>query len=190
VSIIQEALKKAQDTYLKKTAPKKEPVQELQKDNIVNTQTEHFSMPVPAHHAVMPLPILLIASIIILTVLIGFGFKSFSSGHKTDPAKEPSSYQETSIKQISKEPVQDIAPEAEGIISPFRRTIPSSFMAGGTPELVLNGIMYLQEGPKAIINSTVVREGDLISGATVKAINKNNVLLSFNDSEITLTLRE
>ena len=54
--------------------------------------------------------------------------------------------------------------------------------------------MYIKEKPKAIINGTVVREGDVISGAFVTSITENNVLLKYNNSdnqvEMVLKLKE
>jgi len=54
--------------------------------------------------------------------------------------------------------------------------------------------MYVEEKPKAIINGTVVREGDVISGATVTSITENNVLLKYNNNdnhvEVALKLKE
>lgn len=195
MSIIQEALKKAQETYLKRTTDKKEPAQELPRDNIVTARSDRK---VPPHHTTAPLPIV-IAAIVIIAVLAVFGLRSFFSAGPEAGLKEPASRQEVSLKQVpetssiskSSSGIQGILPSVDDVTSPLRRTLSSTFMADRTvPELVLNGIMYLQEGPKAIINSTVVREGDVVSGATVKVINRNNVLLNFNDSEITLTLNE
>ena len=57
------------------------------------------------------------------------------------------------------------------------------------PMFDLNGIMFLENGPKAIINNVVVEEGDVISGALVAEIHSQNVLLKFDDSEITLKLK-
>jgi len=57
------------------------------------------------------------------------------------------------------------------------------------PNFALNGIMYLESGPRAIINNTVVEAGDSIRGAKVVNIGKTSVTLLFEDSEIKLTLR-
>ena len=58
------------------------------------------------------------------------------------------------------------------------------------PNLILNGIMYLEERPQAIINDSVVGVGDMVSGAKVLSIDKASVFLSFNDMAITLTLKK
>jgi type II secretory pathway component PulC len=57
------------------------------------------------------------------------------------------------------------------------------------PELVLNGIMYLEIGPCAIINDAIVEEGDIVKGARVTKINKKSVVLEYNNVEITLSLK-
>lgn len=57
------------------------------------------------------------------------------------------------------------------------------------PGLTLNGIMYIEEGPRAIINNSIVDVGDLVSGAKVTKINPKNVVLEYNDVEITLNLK-
>jgi len=57
-------------------------------------------------------------------------------------------------------------------------------------QFILNGIMYLNTGSRAIINNSVVMEGDTISGAKIMRINKRNVVLNFNNLEITLSLKQ
>jgi len=53
---------------------------------------------------------------------------------------------------------------------------------------VLNGIMQLVDGPRAIINDIIVGEGEEIRGAKVEKIKKDSVLLNYNDSEIALNI--
>lgn len=66
---------------------------------------------------------------------------------------------------------------------------PGSVVRSEPPDLVLNGIMYLETGPRAIINNNIVQEGDMIGGATIVLINKNSVILRYNNVEITLNLK-
>jgi hypothetical protein len=56
------------------------------------------------------------------------------------------------------------------------------------PDLTLNGIMYLEEGPRAIINNFIVEIGDFVSGAKVTRINRQSVILEYENVEITLSL--
>lgn len=58
------------------------------------------------------------------------------------------------------------------------------------PKFQLNGIMYIESGPKAIVNGSLVKEGDLISGAVVKKIGKQEVVLSYEDVEILLNMND
>ena len=72
------------------------------------------------------------------------------------------------------------------------RHVKSAF-AGKTlisPNLALNGIMYLAERPQAIINDSVVMVGDTVGGAKVTRITNSSVLLNYNDADITLTLTQ
>jgi hypothetical protein len=57
------------------------------------------------------------------------------------------------------------------------------------PELVLSGIMYLESGPRAIINNVIVGKGDTICGAIVRVINRKSVVLESGDTEVTLNLK-
>ena len=57
------------------------------------------------------------------------------------------------------------------------------------PEFVLNGIMYLEGSPRAIINDSMVEEGEMVNGARVVKIDKKNVLLEYNGAEIILGLK-
>ena len=50
--------------------------------------------------------------------------------------------------------------------------------------------MYLEEGPQAIINDALVREGDIVNSATVTKINKDSVVLTLSDVEMTLILKK
>jgi hypothetical protein len=58
-----------------------------------------------------------------------------------------------------------------------------------SPRLVLNGIMYLEEGPRAIINNFIVGLGDSVSGAKIAKITHQNVILEYENVEITLSLK-
>lgn len=89
---------------------------------------------------------------------------------ETAPAE---SHQETIYKKV--EPAVPPSPVSDV------RSVP--------PDLALNGIMYLDTNPRAIINNAIVGKGDMVSGATVTAINKKSVILTYNDVEITLNLK-
>ncbi|GEM_PF-5580582 len=56
-------------------------------------------------------------------------------------------------------------------------------------KFVLSGIMYLDGGSKAIMDNSIVREGDMVSGALVKKIEKNSVLLESMGLEFRIDLK-
>jgi hypothetical protein len=56
-------------------------------------------------------------------------------------------------------------------------------------EFILNGIMYLEGSPRAIINDAMVGIDDTVSGAKVIKIEKRYVVLQYNGAEITLDLK-
>jgi hypothetical protein len=55
---------------------------------------------------------------------------------------------------------------------------------------VLNGIMYLVDGPRAIINDIIVGEGESVGGAKVQKIKKDQVVLEYDDSEVELSINK
>lgn len=110
---------------------------------------------------------------LVLTVRL-FGGKVIGSGR--DLVIEGASHQEVTYKPMTAE-----GGSVQGS--------PVSTKMQGVPELVLNGIMYLEAGPRAIINDTMVEEGDEVSGAKVVRINRRNVVLAFNNTEINIDLK-
>ena len=54
--------------------------------------------------------------------------------------------------------------------------------------LVLSGIIYNNSSPIAVINKKPVKIGDFIDGARVVKINKKDVILELNGSEIVLNV--
>lgn len=185
MSIIQEALKKAQTTYIKeiiKEVPQQKP----------DTGTD------PAvqkhHHAMVPFA-RLIPGVILLILIAGFGLNSFFS---KNPAEIPTDKQRQNVSY--KSALKDIALEnpsvalmgiqAQSMVSPIKSVVSSGTALVHAPDLELNGIMYMQETPRAIINGNMVEVGESVSGAKIDAINKDSVLLNYNDLEITLKLKE
>ena len=185
MSIIQEALKKAQTTYTKevvKAASSQKP--DIGVDPAVQKP----------HHAAIPFT-KLIPGMILLTLIAGFGLNSFFSKY---PAEAPKDRPHHNVSY--KSAVKDVALtnpsnaglgiKAQVIASPIKSVILSSAAFVNAPDLELNGIMYLQDRPRAIINGNMVEVGESVSGAKVDAINRNSVLLNYNDLEITLKLKE
>ena len=53
----------------------------------------------------------------------------------------------------------------------------------------LNGIMYTPTSPQAIINDTIVTEGDMVSGFSVVKISPESVMVSSGEEEFELELQ-
>jgi len=185
VSIIQEALKKAQTTYTKevvKAAP-------LQKPDIgagpAAQKPRHSAIPFTK----------LIPGVVLLILIAGFGLNSFfSKDHTETPKDRP--HQNVSYKPAVKNAAvknlsgAHLGIRTEDIASPVKSAISSGAAFVHAPDLELNGIMYLQERPRAIINGNMVEVGESVSGARIGAITRDSVLLNYNDLEITLKLKE
>lgn len=58
------------------------------------------------------------------------------------------------------------------------------------PNFILNGIMYMDDKPFAILNGYILEEGDELNGATVMAIERDYVLLNLKDNKIKLKLNQ
>ena len=153
MSIVQEALKKAQNIRQPNAAERPDKI--------------NFG------------PIVLM---IVFIVLLGVTIKqvSFSSG------KSNSSIGSTLTAAIYKpmsslDMKSGLSPTAE----PYSQPKPGDAKEKN-PGFVLNGIMELVDGPKAIVNNVIVGIGDVIGGATVKKIDKDKVILQKKDSVMTL----
>lgn len=183
MSIIQEALKKAQMTYAKE-AIKMEPPKNVDTDIVVNRPrrlTTSFAKLIPG--------------VALLVLVAGFGLNSFLSKSSVESRRD-GSYHDVSYKTIVRDdslrkmPDPGIGIRAEDIAPSVKSVISSGTAFVHAPDLELNGIMYLQERPRAIINGNIVGIGESVNGARIDAINSNNVLLNYDNLEITLKLKE
>lgn len=175
MSIVQEALKKAQNYIDEQKASQKENIEEPKRNAGISDKKRHKIIP------------LFFAGFIILSI---FAVKQFLPLGKfrltTPPAKsdpvDAASRQEVSYKAIT--------PRIEPVPLPDPTPLHEIRKVTSAPNLVLNGIMYFSDGPQAVINGSRVAEGGIIGGAKVVRINKNNVVLNLDDLEITLNLKE
>ncbi|MDP3804632.1 MAG: hypothetical protein Q8Q87_03665 [Candidatus Omnitrophota bacterium] len=122
--------------------------------------------------------------LIVFIALLGVTIKqaSFSSG-KSD-SRAGSALTEAIYKPISS---LDMKSGDYPVAEPFTSSAPKpTAVSGKFPNFILNGIMELADGPRAIINNVIVATGDMIGGATVKKIDKDRVLLQKDDSVVTL----
>lgn len=190
MSIIQEALKRAQYNYVgRKSLPqaRKESGQEP-------------AIPVPAE--VLDVRIITkkiavaVFVIALLALAVSFGIRTLFSKIVTMDKERRS--KDSIVAAQKTEPDKTVPPSpSSGAVERATENPLALALFGKTnqsPNLVLNGIMYTEEKPKAIINGTVVREGDVISGASVASITENSVLLKYNNNsnqvEVTLKLKE
>ncbi len=188
MSIIQEALKKIQ--YNIETHQKPQ-----QKDKIDDTiflkKPINLTQKTMSHGNNFKLTISLF---IIFIILAGLAVKQLLIDRKTDkkikmPAetyvRSPSSYQEVIYKSISKAEIKSEQKNAN--LGQIAGQIIETNLKH--PDLSLNGIMYLEDGPRAIINNSIVEVGNTVAGATVTRIDRKSVALESNGVEITLNLK-
>ncbi len=164
MSIINEALKKAQEANKQRVNVAADQVPEPSAGAPSNTQVsslpavsrQGFKRPAKIRRF---LPVLMVVVIISGTLLF---FKSF-------------------FKKVSKvEPIKEETRQASAPVSPSKN-------APDLPTLNLSGIVYDNERPYAIVNNKVLSKGDMIEGATLIEINRASVKFVFNDKEFELS---
>lgn len=176
MSIIQEALRKAQGEYVEKKMPP------VVKEEVVHPRPDNWSpqgikKSTPAHLPIRKLGLPALVAVLTMSLLIyGIGLSlRYSRSHTKDVVVTKTA------KTVS-------PPKAQPISLPKVETI--DLMPSSPPTFVLNGIMYVEDKPQAIINGHVLEEGDKINGATVLVIEKDCVLLSINDANMKLELNK
>lgn len=171
MSIIQEALEKAQSDakpavreVVKAPVIKKAPV--AKKSSTANKKT--------------------LMAVMLLALM---AFAVFSAGRFLSKAGNGTSADNS--QEVSYRPIIKGQAESPGAIGGRERTGASheTLKAPESPKLVLNGIMYLEEDPRAIINNFIVGLGDSVSGAKITRINRQSVILEYENVEITLSLK-
>jgi len=191
MSIIQEALKKAQE----RPADEQADVQKKEAEDSAVFVSDIFVEKRPAPQAAWPasrrsrnkrMPAATVIAAAITAALIvaiaALALSSRNAGSKVGLKEDESavSHQDVTYKRIA--PDKAAAPGAN---------VPAKAPdATSAPKLVLNGIMYIDENPRAIINNAIVRQGGTVAGATVLKINERSVILKNGFVEITLTLKE
>lgn len=185
MSIIQEALKKAQGQTKEaaggeRSAPKERPP--AAETIFGKTPVAKTRKPYPKD-GLKPMVIFLGLLIAAIIFLIGLSISNSRNAGKALAAKKASSTQEVQYKPIAK--VE--AKPKETAVSEVNTLVKTA--DAECPDLVLNGIMYLEIGPRAIINDSIVEEGDTVKGARVTRINRKSVVLEYDNVEITLNLK-
>ena len=190
MSIIQEALKRAQYNYAgKKSLPQAHDGPGQEPAMLATAET--FDVRVVTKKIAI-----IVYTIVLLALVTGFGIRALFSKMVTIDKERRSKDLIVAAKKMGPDkavPFFISSGAAERATEKLSASA-SSGQADQSPDLVLNGIMYVEEKPKAIINGMVVREGDVISGATVTSITEKSVLLKYNNNdnqvEVTLKLKE
>ena len=188
MSIIQEALRRAQYDYaVKKSLPQ-----------VHEEPRQAPATPAPAEaldaRVITKKIAAIVYVIVLLSLVTGFGIRAlFSKIAAMDKERKSSNL----IVAVQKAPPDKaISPSiSSGAVERAATETSSASVSSGQanqpPNLVLNGIMYVEEKLKAIINGTVVRVGDVIDGAVVTSITEKNVLLKYNnnDNQVEVSLK-
>ncbi len=170
MSIIQEALKKIE----KPEGPQAGKDEgKLENKDVKPVLRQEINKPAPAAGAAAPKYVYYTITAALLVVLAGIVIKASHSA--------PSGSSPVAIKKPA-----PILPKIERLEEPARPLRRRENTAG----FVLNGIMQLVDGPRAIINDIIVGEGETINGAKVEKIKKDGVLLKYNDSEVDLNINK
>ncbi|MCX5680198.1 MAG: hypothetical protein NTZ95_06060 [Candidatus Omnitrophica bacterium] len=163
MSIIQEALKKIEKP--------EESYEEKRQDKPVFTPD--IKKPSPDREAIGPKYVYYVITAVLLIILAGIVIRISYSSPSSVPVPEPKKTEFILPKIERREESSSPARRRENI--------------GG---FVLNGIMYLVDGPRAIINDIIVGEGEMVSGAKVEKIKKDSVILNYKNSEVALNINK
>lgn len=203
MSIIQEALRKSQNDYLRKKTPEPSRIirlspvpQKIDAQNKIEPvkvkQGKIKSNKVKLNRKENKLTVFWFVSLIILVIMAAIAiilFLSYVSYRLSVRQKIHQAVQlppaVVRLAPVTEETVFEPVPQAnakqEGKAS-------VDVTKERPPNFILNGIMHLEDGPKAIINGYIVDKGDKINGATVMDINEDSVLVSLDDSKVKLKL--
>ena len=169
MSIIQEALKKAQKT-------------DVSPDPIIaalpiatGPENKVAGRKNPAFYA---------TTLISVVVVFAIGYFASSHSHKKAPIIVKNKPVVIETVEKPELPVTNISwNEKPNIIEPVKNLFNQS------GDLVLSGIMHLEDGPRAIINNSMVAAGDTVGEAMIVSITDNSVVLKKGNSEIVLNLK-
>lgn len=124
-----------------------------------------------------------IMGIVIIIILSGYLFMQktglFSAGKKTRRGSK-----ENFLQALFKPHKQEKNPKKAS--SPPPKPAPERTYPSDPMRLVLEGIMLSDDENTALINGQICIVGDIIEGALIEAINKKEVLLSYQGQKITL----
>lgn len=179
MSVIQDALRKAQGEYVEKKIPR------IIKEAAPRPKIEVRTLRETKKTTSLRLPVL---TVILIGLLLIYGLK-LSLQYSTIPEKNTkvSDKVEATALRHGNTATSPSAAKREDSFNP-PKIGPANLITPRPSNFVLNGIMYVENKPQAIINGYVLEEGDKINGAVVLIIEKDCVLLDFNDANIKLEL--
>ena len=196
MSIIQEALKKAQKTTSgsRFTAAAKVPVEIEEKEAIVKVVKEELratSKKNSVKSVLYGLAFLMVLSVIAVGYFSSISSKA-SSGDKIMVKAEAEKSPKTALSEdkasiFDTNTMFNLTQKAPTPPAPAQ---PITVKVIQDEDLSLSGIMHLEDGPRAIINNTTVAEGDRIEGALVVSIADNQVILTRKNMDIVLHLKK
>lgn len=184
MSIIQEALKKA-DQHIKDHGKAVQPAEPTRSQAVAPAPSEQTSQSSPAARR-DPKAVVILLVVLIATALLA---ASHLFPRKNIPAKSSDGGLASKSEELPALPsaiFQQPKSSAAAGASPAQE---QEEKKPAPPEFVLNGIMYLEGNPRAIINDVMVEAGDIVGGARVVKIEKKSVLLQHNGAEISLDLK-
>lgn len=118
------------------------------------------------------------ATLFVMMLMMGIFFLESSTGASADPQPVAAAQY---TEQNSKDPFTVVADhKSEGPPSVVS-TAPNE-----PPPLVLDGVIWVPEKPRAVINGKRLLVGDVIEDAKVLEIHKKDVKIKFNEQEFTL----
>jgi len=202
MSIIQEALKKAQgDTGTQKT-PRTDGGAESMNTLHPGEKKSPPTLPPAGADKTNPSgkidPRAVGILLFILTITVFFAARTFFTGERPTTTTPPAVDKRDMLPPPGAAGVKaDTKPSLPSEILPISKIVfqrPDKNKLDGirqlaAPEFALNGIMYLEGAPRAIINDVVVEVGDTVSGAKVVRIDRQSAVVEYNGAEIVLNLK-
>jgi len=140
---------------------------------------------------------LLLILIVVLAIAISVGItydlrREIKSVHILDEkvsAKQPSLIEEQSSGKSLFLTLEEKAKRITVERDPFTK-IPIDAPEEAEPVLVLNGVLWDEESPSAMINEKIVAQGDTIHDHVVVEIKKDRVIVNNGMEDIELLIRE
>lgn len=203
MSIIQEALKKAQGD-LKGSSIRRSTAPERISADSVETAPAKSEAPIRVSQSAKKAALSrqdpkAVAILILILIATAYLAASQLFGHKKDadklvvpaqaapfgrPSTQDSSYKAFGITDAKAAKSENLSSIQSIVFQQHEEKAVPAY-----PDYVLNGIMYIEGAPRAIVNNSMVEIGDNVNGAQVLKIEKRRVVLQHNDAEITLNLK-